>query len=80
MVPHQANYRIIEAVARRIGGNLLERVFVNLDRYGNTSGASIPLALSEAQTLGRIKPGDKVLMVAFGGGLSWGGFVVKWKP
>ena len=80
MVPHQANYRIIEAVARRIGGNLLERVFVNLDRYGNTSGASIPLALSEAQTLGRIKPGDKVLMVAFGGGLSWGGFVVEWKP
>jgi len=80
MVPHQANYRIIEAVAKRLGGNLLDRVFINLDRYGNTSAASIPLALSEAQSLGRIRPGDKVLIVAFGGGLSWGGAILEWKP
>lgn len=79
MVPHQANLRIIEAVAARLEGDLLPKCFVNLDRFGNTSGASIPLALSEAQTLGRIKPHDKVLMVAFGGGLSWGGIVVEWK-
>ena len=78
MVPHQANMRIVEAVAKRLGEGVMERVFLNLDRYGNTSAASIPLALSEAVAAGRIKSGDKVLMVAFGGGLSWGGAVMEW--
>lgn len=78
MVPHQANIRIVEAVAKRLGSNVMDRVFLNLDRYGNTSAASIPLALSEAVAMGRIKSGSRVLMVAFGGGLSWGGTVVEW--
>ena len=79
MVPHQANMRIVEAVAKRLGDGVMEKVFINLDRYGNTSAASIPLALSEAVAAGKIKSGDKILMVAFGGGLSWGGTVVEWR-
>lgn len=78
MVPHQANWRIVDAVAKRLGDGVIDRVFLNLDRYGNTSAASIPIALSEAVAAGRIQRGDKVLMVAFGGGLSWGGTVVEW--
>ena len=78
MVPHQANMRIVEAVAKRLGAGVMEKVFLNLDRYGNTSAASIPIALSEAFAAGRIRSGDKILMVAFGGGLSWGGTVVEW--
>lgn len=78
MIPHQANMRIVEAVAKRLGPGVLERAFLNLDRYGNTSAASIPLALSEAVEMGKVKRGDRVLMVAFGGGLSWGGAVVEW--
>ena len=78
IVPHQANMRIVEAVAKRLGDGVIDKVFLNLDRYGNTSAASIPLALSEAFAAGRIKSGDKILMVAFGGGLSWGGSVVEW--
>ncbi len=78
MVPHQANMRIVEAVAKRLGEGVMEKVFLNLDRYGNTSAASIPLALSEAFAAGKVKSGDKILMVAFGGGLSWGGSVVEW--
>ena len=56
----------------------MERVFVNVDRYGNTSAASVPLALDEVNRQGRIKPGDNLVMVAFGGGLIWGATVVKW--
>jgi 3-oxoacyl-[acyl-carrier-protein] synthase-3 len=56
----------------------MDKVFLNLDRYGNTSAASIPIALSEAVAAGKVKSGDKILMVAFGGGLSWGGAVVEW--
>ena len=56
----------------------MERVFLNLDKYGNTSAASIPLALSEAWRQGKIRKGDRVLMVAFGGGLSWGGVILEW--
>lgn len=78
IVPHQANMRIVEAVAKRLGEGVIDKVFLNLDRYGNTSAASIPLALSEAVAAGKIKSGDKILMVAFGGGLSWGGTVVEW--
>lgn len=78
IIPHQANMRIVEAVAKRLGEGVMEKVFLNLDRYGNTSAASIPLALSEAVAAGKVKSGDKILMVAFGGGLSWGGAVVEW--
>ena len=77
LVPHQANYRIIDATARRLGLPM-EKVFVNLDRYGNTSSASIPLALDEAKRQGRIKPGDLVEMVTFGGGFTWAAAVVRW--
>ena len=78
IIPHQANMRIVEAVAKRLGDGIIEKVFLNLDRYGNTSAASIPLALSEAVAAGKVKKGDKILMVAFGGGLSWGGIVLEW--
>lgn len=78
IIPHQANYRIVDAVASRLGEGVKERVFLNLDRYGNTSTASIPIALSEAVAAGKVKRGNKILMVAFGGGLSWGGAVVEW--
>ncbi len=77
LVPHQANIRIIEATAKRL--NIpMERVCVNLDKYGNTSAASIPLALEEAVNEGRIKRGDLVLMVAFGAGFTWAGVLVRW--
>ena len=76
-VPHQANYRIIDATARRLGMPM-EKVFVNLDRYGNTSSASIPLALDEARRSGRIRNGDLVEMVTFGGGFTWAAAVVEW--
>lgn len=76
VIPHQANIRIINAIAKRL--NLTEdRLFVNIEKYGNTSSASVPLALDEAYTSGRIKPGDNVLMVAFGGGMAWGATLVK---
>lgn len=78
MIFHQANWRIIDAVARRLGEGFVDRAIMNLQRYGNTSAASIPLALSEAVGEGKIKSGDKILMVAFGGGLTWGGTVVEW--
>ena len=76
-VPHQANIRIIDAVTRRLGLPP-EKVFINIEKYGNTSSASVPLALDEANREGRIKRGDNVVMVAFGGGLIWGASVVKW--
>lgn len=76
-VPHQANLRILKAMARNIGLSE-DRVYVNLDRYGNTSTATIPIALTEATAEGRLAPGDKLLIVAFGGGLSWGAMVMEW--
>lgn len=77
LVPHQANIRIIEATAKRL--NIpMDRVCVNLDKYGNTSAASIPLALEEAVNQGRIKRGNLVLMVAFGAGFTWGGVLMRW--
>jgi 3-oxoacyl-[acyl-carrier-protein] synthase-3 len=78
VIPHQANHRIIEALAQRLGIGL-ERFVVNLDRYGNTSAASIPIALDEAVRGGRIQSGDYVLMVAFGGGLTWAAALLKWQ-
>ena len=77
VVPHQANLRIIEAVAKRLDMPM-DRVFVNLARYGNTSAASIPIALVEAAKQGRLKQGDNVLLTAFGGGLTWGSAVIRW--
>jgi len=79
LIPHQANLRIIEAAAKRLGLGM-DRVFVNLDRYGNTSAASIPVALKEALDGGYVRPGDYVVMVAFGTGLTWGGALVRWLP
>ena len=76
-VPHQANFRIIDAAARRIGLPM-ERVAVNIDEYGNTSSASIPLALEEAIRKGRVKSGDHVLLAGFGSGLTWGATLLKW--
>lgn len=77
VVPHQANIRIIEALAKRLDIGM-DRVYLNIDKYGNTSAASVPLALDEANRQGRIQPGDHVLMVAFGGGLIWGATIVRW--
>jgi 3-oxoacyl-[acyl-carrier-protein] synthase III len=76
-VPHQANFRIIDAAARRIGLPI-ERVAVNIDQYGNTSSASIPIALEEAVRNGRVKSGDNVLLAGFGSGLTWGACLLKW--
>ncbi len=77
VVPHQANIRIIEALAKRLKVGI-DKVFINIEKYGNTSSASVPLALDEANRTGRLKPGDYVLMVAFGGGLVWGAVLVRW--
>lgn len=77
IIPHQANSRIIEHVAKKLHFPL-EKIMVNVDKYGNTSAASIPLALDDALRQGRIKPGDNILMIAFGGGLTWAATIVKW--
>lgn len=77
LIPHQANMRIIQATAKRLGLPM-SRVFVNLDRYGNTSAASIPIALDEAVREHRLSEGELVLFEAFGGGLTWGSAVVRW--
>jgi len=77
VVPHQANFRIIDSLAERLGIPM-ERFFNNLDRYGNTSAASIPLALDEAVAANRVRDGDLVLFVAFGAGLTWGAALVRW--
>jgi 3-oxoacyl-[acyl-carrier-protein] synthase III len=77
LVPHQANLRIIEAIAKHAGFPM-SRVMVNVERYGNTSSASIPLALEQAVAEGRVGPGSVVLMVAFGAGFTWGSAVIRW--
>lgn len=77
IIPHQANRRIIDAVAGRLGAKP-EQVFINLEKYGNTSAASVAIALDEAVQTGRIQRGDLVLMVAFGAGLTWGAAVIEW--
>ncbi len=76
VVPHQANMRIIKAIADRTGISM-DKVVINLDRYGNTTAATVPLALDEASRDGRIKPGDIVLMIVFGGGFTWGATVLE---
>jgi 3-oxoacyl-[acyl-carrier-protein] synthase-3 len=77
LIPHQANKRIIDATARRLDLDE-ERVFVNVHKYGNTSAATIPVALTEALEEGRIPPGGNIVFAAFGGGLSWAAAAVKW--
>lgn len=77
LIPHQANIRIIEATAR-YAGIPMEKVFVNVDRYGNMSSATVPIALDEALEEGRIEPGSNILMVAFGAGFTWASSVIRW--
>jgi len=79
LVPHQANARIIDLAAREVGVPL-EKVVVNVDRYGNTSAASVPLALSEAFDAGRVAPGDTLALVAFGAGLTWAAAIYRMGP
>ncbi|MBN1440075.1 MAG: ketoacyl-ACP synthase III [Anaerolineales bacterium] len=77
IIPHQANRRIIESSAKEL--NLpMDRFVMNIDRFGNTSAASIPIALCEAVSAGQLRPGDNIVMVAFGAGLTWGSVVAKW--
>lgn len=77
VIPHQANVRIVEALAGNLGLPM-DRFYVNIDRYGNTSSASIPLALNEARKAGKIKPGDYTLLVAFGAGFTYGSTLIRW--
>ena len=77
VIPHQANRRIIDAVGERLG-TTPEQLFINLDRYGNTSAASVVIALDEVVASGKVQRGDLVLLVAFGGGLTWGAAIIEW--
>jgi 3-oxoacyl-[acyl-carrier-protein] synthase-3 len=77
LIPHQANQRIIDATRERLGVPA-SKVVVNIDRYGNTSSASIPISLDEVVRSGRLKPGDRLGLVAFGGGATWGASVCRW--
>jgi len=77
VVPHQANIRIIKATAR-YAGLPMEKVFINVDRYGNMSSATIPVAMDEAIEEGRLQPGMNLLLVAFGAGLTWGALAIRW--
>ncbi|GMR03297.1 MAG: ketoacyl-ACP synthase III [Thermodesulfovibrionia bacterium] len=77
LIPHQANLRILQATAKRLNLSM-DKVVVNIDKYGNTSSASIPLALDEAVRTGRIRQNDYILLEAFGGGLTWGSALIKW--
>lgn len=77
VVAHQANLRILEGVAERLGLSM-DRFFINIDRYGNTSSASVPIALDEAVRAGKVKPGDRLLLCALGAGLAWGAACVRW--
>jgi 3-oxoacyl-[acyl-carrier-protein] synthase-3 len=75
-IPHQVNERIIDSALKRLSLPR-EKCFVNIDRYGNTSAASVPIALDEARRMGRLKEGDLTMMLGFGAGLTWGATVVK---
>jgi len=77
VIPHQANRRIIDAVGERLGARP-DQLFVNLHKYGNTSAASVAIALDEAVQSGHVHPGDLILMVVFGAGLTWGAAVIEW--
>jgi 3-oxoacyl-[acyl-carrier-protein] synthase-3 len=77
VVPHQVNARIIESALERLGWSH-EKVFMNIDKYGNTSAATVPMALDEALRAGRLHKGKLVVLVAFGAGLTWGGTLLRW--
>lgn len=77
IIPHQANLRIIDAIVERLHYDK-EKVFINLDKYGNTSAAAVAIALDEAHRQGRVKRGDRILLVAFGAGLTWASAVIEW--
>lgn len=77
LIPHQANLRIIQATAKRLGIPM-DKVVVNIDKYGNTSAASIPIALDEAVRQGRVRSGDYIMLESFGGGLTWAAALIKW--
>ena len=77
IIPHQANIRILGKLAERIGADQ-EKIFINVDKYGNTSAASIPIALDEAGRQNRLKQGDLVLFCSFGGGFTWGSMLMRW--
>jgi 3-oxoacyl-[acyl-carrier-protein] synthase III len=77
VIPHQANQRIIDAMRERVGLRS-EKIVLNIERYGNTSSASIPISLDEVVRAGRLKPGDRLGLVAFGGGATWGATVLRW--
>lgn len=78
IIPHQANIRILNALAKRMGVDPSRKVYLNIEKYGNMSAASSAVALTEAVEAKRIKKGDRILMVAFGGGLTWGALVIEW--
>jgi 3-oxoacyl-[acyl-carrier-protein] synthase-3 len=77
VIPHQANIRIINAIAERFN-NCIDKFYINLERVGNMSAASVPVAMDEAVRKGRIKNGDKVLLIVFGGGFTWGAMTIEW--
>ncbi len=77
IIPHQANYRIIESAVKKLGISE-EKFYINLDRYGNTSGASIAIALDEMVQKNMLKTGDKILLIGFGAGLTYGGLIIEW--
>ena len=78
IIPHQANLRILHALAKRMGVDPNKKVYLNIEKYGNMSAASSAVALTEAVQEGRIKKGDTILMDAFGGGLTWGALIIEW--
>ena len=77
VIPHQANYRIVDSAIKRMGIEK-DKVFINLEKYGNTSASCIPVSLSQAVEEGRIEKGDKIVLVGFGGGLTWGAALIEW--
>jgi len=77
IIPHQANLRILQGMAKRLNVSM-DKVYTNIDRYGNISSATVPIALDEAVRDGTIQKGDLVLLTAFGGGLTWGSSLIRW--
>ena len=77
IIPHQANYRISQAVAKRLGVGM-DKMYSNIHKYGNTTAASIPIAMSEAYAEGKISPGDIVILAAFGSGFTWASAAIRW--
>lgn len=77
VIPHQANIRIIENAAKRLKISM-DKVYININEYGNMSAASVPVAIDEAAKQGKLKDGDTILLVGFGAGLTWGAMILKW--